>query len=73
MTETNENTVVDEIGGSNSDIFYETIILTDEVWASCPENPWIWTTWKKWLNMSAVGLYGFLAFVQNPSSYLAIL
>lgn len=44
---------------------YETVVLTDEVWANCPENPWTWTSLKKWMLMSAVGLFGFLASVSS--------
>jgi hypothetical protein len=43
---------------------YETVVLTDEEWANCPENPWVWSSWRKWRMTSAVGLYGFLASVQ---------
>jgi hypothetical protein len=62
--EINENRVVDDKSDANSDTDCETIVLTDEVWATCPENPWVWSTRKKWLLMSAVQFYGFLALVQ---------
>ena len=67
--ETKEASTVDA-GDAGDNRNYETVVMTDEIWATCPENPWNWTTWKKWLTMSAVGLYGFLAFVQSVVEYL---
>lgn len=67
--ETNESRSVtaerQENSSDDSDI--QTVILTDDVWSGCPENPWNWTTWRKWLMMSALGLFGFLALVQLRS------
>lgn len=65
---TNESrSVTAERGDSNSVRDIQTDILTDTVWSDCPENPWNWTTWRKWLMMSALGLFGFLALVQLHS------
>jgi hypothetical protein len=50
-----------DILDSRSKGTYETIIMTDDVWSTCPENPWNWRTVKKWMVMSSVGFYGFLA------------
>ena len=53
-----ERSIVEE-----QNVEVETIVLTDEEWLKCPENPWNWPKVKKWMVMSSVGLFGFLASV----------